>query len=47
MIEEIDDSIFDTFHKDLWKSRGEKLVKCEKIYLIHLLMKLDLQNKSY
>ena len=33
MIEEIDDTMSDTFHKNLWKSRGEKLVKCEKIYL--------------
>jgi hypothetical protein len=32
MIEEIDESISDNFHKDLWKSRGEKLVKCEKIF---------------
>ena len=32
MIEEIDESIYDNFHKDLWKSRGEKLVKCEKIF---------------
>jgi hypothetical protein len=31
MIEEIDDSMSDNFHRDLWKSRGEKLVKCEKI----------------
>ena len=32
MIEEIDEIISDNFHKDLWKSRGEKLVKCEKIF---------------
>jgi hypothetical protein len=32
MIEEIEESISDNFHKDLWKSRGEKLVKCEKIF---------------
>ncbi len=32
MIEEMDESISDNFHKDLWKSRGEKLVKCEKIF---------------
>jgi hypothetical protein len=31
MIEEIDVSMSDNFHRDLWKSRGEKLVKCEKI----------------
>ncbi len=32
MIEEIDEGTNDNFHKDLWKSRGEKLVKCEKIF---------------
>jgi hypothetical protein len=32
MIEEIDERIDDNFHRDLWKSRGEKLVKCEKIF---------------
>ena len=32
MIEEIDESISNNFHKDLSKSRGEKLVKCEKIF---------------
>jgi hypothetical protein len=32
MIKEIDESIDDDFHKDLWKSRGEKLLKCEKIF---------------
>jgi hypothetical protein len=37
MIEEIDDSISDNFHKNLWKSRGEKLVKCEKIFLNSLV----------
>ncbi len=32
MIEEIEERIVDNFHRDLWKSRGEKLVKCEKIF---------------
>ena len=32
MIEEIEERIDDNFHRDLWKSRGEKLVKCEKIF---------------
>jgi len=32
MIEEIDESINYNFNKDLWKSRGEKLIKCEKIF---------------
>ncbi len=33
MIEESDEGLIDNFHKNLWKSRGEKLVKCEKIFL--------------
>ena len=32
MIEEIDEGINYNFNKDLWKSRGEKLIKCEKIF---------------
>jgi hypothetical protein len=32
MIEEVEEKIDDNFHRDLWKSRGEKLVKCEKIF---------------
>ncbi len=32
MIKEIDASIDDNFHRDLWKSRGEKLLKCEEIF---------------
>ncbi len=32
MIKESEERINDNFHKDLWKSRGEKLVKCEKIF---------------
>jgi len=32
MIKEIDEIISDNFHKNLWKSRGEKLVKCEKMF---------------
>ncbi len=32
MIKESDETISDNFHKDLWKSRGEKLVKCEKMF---------------
>jgi hypothetical protein len=32
MIEEIDYDISDNFHRDLQKSRGEKIVKCEKIF---------------
>ncbi len=28
----IEESVNDNFHRDLWKSRGEKLVKCEKIF---------------
>ena len=28
----IKESVADNFHKDLYKSRGEKLVKCEKIF---------------
>ena len=32
MIEYIDERIDDNFHRDLWKSRGEKLVRCEKIF---------------
>lgn len=31
MIEEIEQRIVNNFHRDLLKSRGEKLVKCEKI----------------
>jgi len=32
MIEEIEQRIVNDFHRDLLKSRGEKLVKCEKIF---------------
>lgn len=32
MIKESEGRINDNFHKNLWKSRGEKLVKCEKIF---------------
>ncbi len=35
MIEELDKIVtddFDDFHGDIWKSRGEKLVNCEKIF---------------
>ena len=31
MIKESEEMINNNFHKELWKSRGEKLVKCEKI----------------
>lgn len=31
MIEEIEQRIVNNFHRDLLKSRGEKLVKCQKI----------------
>lgn len=31
MIEEIEQRIVDNFHRDLLKSRGEKLVKCRRI----------------
>jgi hypothetical protein len=32
MIEEIEQRIVNDFHRDLLKSRGEKLVKCERIF---------------
>lgn len=32
MIEEIEQRIVNNFHKDLLKSRGEKLVKCEEMF---------------
>jgi len=32
MIKESEEMINNNLHKDLWKSRGEKLVKCEKIF---------------
>ncbi len=32
MIGEIDEQSKDDFHGDLWKSRGEKLVNCERFY---------------
>ncbi|UTB31707.1 MAG: hypothetical protein NKF70_09250 [Methanobacterium sp. ERen5] len=39
MIEEIEQRIVDNFHRDLLKSRGEKLVKCQRV-----LPKLDEDN---
>lgn len=32
MIEEIEQRIVNDFHRDLLKSRGEKLVRCERIF---------------